>query len=173
MARRRHTAAMLNNDRSSHMTTLASGARRNSGSNPGAGPATPKATETGNAGLKVFLVEDSAPIRERLAEIITDAGGMDIVGEAGSFNAAVAGILAARPDVAILDIKLAEGNGIDVLTEAKRQLPGLRGIILSNYTTPQHLKASVDAGADYFLDKSTDFDKIVGILKLMKGPVGG
>jgi CheY-like chemotaxis protein len=159
MARRRHTAAMLNNDRSSHMTTLASGARRNSGSNPGAGPATPKATETGNAGLKVFLVEDSAPIRERLAEII--------------FNAAVAGILAARPDVAILDIKLAEGNGIDVLTEAKRQLPGLRGIILSNYTTPQHLKASVDAGADYFLDKSTDFDKIVGILKLMKGPVGG
>jgi two-component system response regulator DevR len=173
MPRWRHTAAMLNSDRSRHMTAPASGARRSAASNPGAAPAAPKAIRTGAAAMKIFLVEDSAPIRERLVEMINDAGGMDVVGEAGSFNDAVSGILATLPDVAILDIKLAEGNGIDVLAEAKRHLAGLRAIILSNYTTPQHLKASVDAGADYFLDKSTDFDKIVGILKSMKGSVGG
>lgn len=164
---------MLNSDRSKHTTGPGSESRRSAVRHAGAAPATSKATGAGATAMKIFLVEDSAPIRERLVEMITDAGGMDVVGEAGAFNGAVAGILATHPDVAILDIKLAEGNGIDVLTEARRRLPGLRGIILSNYTTPQHLKASVDAGAEYFLDKSKDFDKIVGILKSMKGPVGG
>ena len=68
------------------------------------------------------------------------------------------------PDVGIFDIKLARGNGIDALTEAKRRVPGLVGIVMSNYATPQHLKASADAGAEFFLDKSSDFERITEIL---------
>lgn len=122
------------------------------------------------ADMKVFVVEDSAMVRERLIEMINEIDGVDVVGEAGSFDAAVAGILATQPDVAILDINLSPGNGIEVLAHVKRQLPDLRGIMLTNYDTPQHVRASANAGAEYFLDKSVDFERITEILEQMKGP---
>ncbi|OGA25171.1 MAG: hypothetical protein A3I02_08745 [Betaproteobacteria bacterium RIFCSPLOWO2_02_FULL_67_26] len=115
--------------------------------------------------MKVFVVEDSQAVRERLVEMIRDIKDVDVVGEAASEEAAVSGILATRPDVAILDISLGEGSGIDVLAQVKRQLPALKGIMLTNYATPQHVKASADAGAEYFLDKSSEFEKIVDILE--------
>jgi DNA-binding NarL/FixJ family response regulator len=115
--------------------------------------------------VKVFVVEDSQAVRERLVEMIRDIKDVDVVGEAASEEAAVSGILATRPDVAILDISLGEGSGIDVLAQVKRQLPALKGIMLTNYATPQHVKASSDAGAEYFLDKSSEFEKIVDILE--------
>jgi len=117
--------------------------------------------------MKVFVVEDSAIVRERLLEMIREVDGVEIVGEADSYGTAVAGIMASQPDVAILDISLAEGSGIDVLAHVKARLPGLRGIMLTNYTSPQHLRASAEAGAEYFLDKSVDFERIAEILELM------
>ena len=122
----------------------------------------------GEQGMKVFLVEDSAEIRRRLIEMIDEIGGVEVVGEAETYDQAVAGIIQHQPDVAIFDIKLAEGNGIDALVEVKRHLPALRGIVVSNYATPQHIKASTDAGAEYFLDKTADFERIVEILKHMQ-----
>jgi len=119
--------------------------------------------------VKVFVVEDSALVRERLVEMIRQVKGVDVVGEAASYSAAVNGILSTRPDVAILDISLADGNGIDVLAHVKPRLPGLRGIMLTNYDSPQHQRASADAGAEYFLDKSVDFERIPEILEQMIG----
>lgn len=119
--------------------------------------------------MKVFVVEDSAAVRERLVEMIRELKDVEVVGEADDFKTAVAGILSTRPDVAILDISLADGSGIEVLAHVKRDLPEMRGIVLTNYVTPQHLKASADAGAEYFLDKSVDFERIPGILEQMKG----
>jgi DNA-binding NarL/FixJ family response regulator len=119
--------------------------------------------------VKVFVVEDSAPVRERLVEMIREVDGVEVVGEADSYRTAVAGILSTHPDVAILDISLADGNGIDVLAHVKPRLPGLTGIMLTNYSSPQHLKASADAGAEYFLDKSVDFERITEILEQMMG----
>ena len=120
--------------------------------------------------LKVFVVEDSAAVRERLVEMIRDVKDIEVVGEAATYDTAVAGIITTRPDVAVLDIKLANetGSGIDALIEVRKTLPGIRAIILSNYSTPQHLKASADAGAEYFLDKSSDFERVAEILEQMK-----
>ena len=127
--------------------------------------------------MRVFLVEDSAAIRERLAEMIGDLRGVAVVGEAASYQEAVAGILRTKPDAVILDIKLAGdgGSGIDVLGDVKRAMPAIRAIMLSNYATPQHVKASTDAGAEYFLDKSADFESIVRILERWRdaGPAAG
>lgn len=123
--------------------------------------------------MKVFVVEDSQPVRERLIEMIRELGDINVVGEAATYDAAVSGILATRPDVAILDISLTEGSGIDVLARVKRQLPALKGIMLTNYSSPQHVKASADAGAEYFLDKSSEFEKVVEILeRLTRGGAG-
>ena len=127
------------------------------------------------ADMKVFVVEDSAAVRERLLEMIREIDDIEVVGEAESFDAAVSGILDTRPDVAVLDIKLADdgGSGIDVLAEVKKGLPAMRAIVLSNYATPQHMKASADAGAEYFLDKSADFERIAEILTQLKDETKG
>jgi DNA-binding NarL/FixJ family response regulator len=119
--------------------------------------------------MKVFVVEDSAAVRERLVEMILEVEDVDVVGEAETYDRAVAGITDTRPDVAILDIKLADatGSGIDVLNEVRKTMPAIRAIVMSNYVTPQHAKASSDAGAEYFLDKSVDFDRIPEILRQM------
>jgi len=124
--------------------------------------------------MKVFVVEDSAAVRERLVEMIRDVKDIEVVGEAATYDTAVAGIINTRPDVAVLDIKLANatGSGIDALIEVRKTLPGIRAIILSNYSTPQHLKASADAGAEYFLDKSIDFERVGEILEQMKVATG-
>ena len=124
--------------------------------------------------MKVFVVEDSAAVRERLVELIRDVKDIEVVGEAATYDTAVAGIINTRPDVAILDIKLANetGSGIDALVEVRKSLPGIRAIILSNYSTPQHLKASADAGAEYFLDKSSDFERVAEILQHMNAASG-
>lgn len=119
--------------------------------------------------MKIFVVEDSAAVCERLVELIQDETGHQVVGQAATERDAIAGITATRPDVGIFDVKLAQGNGIDALAEVKRRLPGLIGIVMSNYATPQHKKASADAGAQYFLDKSADFERITDILSSLAG----
>lgn len=129
--------------------------------------------DTATDTVKIFLVEDSVAVRERLIEMLGELGDVAVVGEAETQDDAVSGIMQTRPDVAIFDIKLAQGNGIDAMIEVKRHLPRLRGIVMSNYATPQHIKASADAGADYFLDKSADFEKIVEILLAMKESLDG
>ena len=120
--------------------------------------------------MKVFVVEDSAAVRERLVEMICEVENMEVVGEAATYDKAVAGIMSARPDVAILDIKLEDdsGSGIDVLNQVRKAIPEMRAIVLSNYVSPQHLKASSDAGAEFFLDKSSDFERIPEILERMR-----
>ena len=118
--------------------------------------------------MKVFLVEDSAAVCERLVEMIESGGGHQVVGKAATYDEAVAGISATRPEVGIFDIKLARGNGIEALATAKRSLPTMIGIVMSNYTTPQYAKASSDAGADYFLDKSAEFERIQEILSSLQ-----
>ena len=125
--------------------------------------------------MKVFVVEDSAAVRERLVELIRDVEDVEVVGEATSYGQAVSGITKSLADVAILDIKLAddEGSGIDVLNEIRKTMPAIRAIVMSNYVTPQHVKASADAGAEYFLDKSVDFDRIPEILRKMSGSQDG
>lgn len=115
--------------------------------------------------MNVFVVEDSKPVCERLVELIEATGKHHVVGQAATYREAVSGIAATHPDVGVFDIKLKCGSGIDALAEAKRHLPGLVGIVLSNYITEQHRRASAGAGAQFFLDKSADFERIVEILQ--------
>src|SRR5262245_52433675 len=124
----------------------------------------------GAGDMKIFIVEDSPAVLERLTDMVRDIDGIELVGNAGNFRDAVTGIMSARPEVAILDIRLADdhGTGIDVLNRVRPQLPGLKAIVLSNYATPQHVKASVDAGAEYFLDKSADFERISEIIRQLQ-----
>lgn len=108
----------------------------------------------------VFIAEDSAAVRARLVEMLGETRGVTIVGEAETPAEAVSGILRTHPDYVVLDFQLRGGTGADVLRALRRQLPRTVFIVMTNYPEPQILRLCLDAGADRFFDKSTEFSKI-------------
>lgn len=108
----------------------------------------------------VFLVEDSAPIRARLAEMLGSLAGVTIVGEAESPASAIDGILRTQPDSVVLDLHLTGGTGIEVLRRICPVAPQIVFIMLTNHSDPQYRSICMKNGAAHFLDKSTEFDKV-------------
>ncbi len=115
--------------------------------------------------MKVFLVDDSLVIRQRLKRLLADVNEVQVIGESGEVQEATNAILEQKPDVVLLDIHLFNGNGIDVLQRLKRENPAPAVIILTNYPYPQYRQKCLEAGADFFFVKSTEFDQVVPALK--------
>jgi DNA-binding NarL/FixJ family response regulator len=115
--------------------------------------------------MRILIVDDSPVVRERLAALLAELEGVEVVGQAQDVVGAVAAIRALRPDVVTLDIRMPGGNGIEALAEVKKVQPAPIVIMLTNYPYPQYRKKCLDAGADYFLDKSTEFEQVAQILK--------
>ncbi len=113
---------------------------------------------------KVFLVEDSAAIRMRLIDMLGDVEGIEIVGGADSPASAIEGIQRTRPDSVVLDIHLRGGSGIEVLREVHPVNPGIVFIVLTNHSDCQYREIYTHAGASYFLDKSSDFEKVKEVI---------
>ncbi|HWZ72032.1 MAG TPA: response regulator transcription factor [Casimicrobiaceae bacterium] len=114
--------------------------------------------------LKVFIVEDSASIRERLTELMGEIDGAAVVGFADAPSDAIAGILNTRPDCVVLDYQLAGGTGVDVLHAVRPKAPGVVFVVLTNHANPQYRRLCMEAGATWFFDKSTEFRKIKGVV---------
>jgi DNA-binding NarL/FixJ family response regulator len=120
--------------------------------------------------LRVFVVEDSAPIRRRIMDNLGALGGFDVVGFAESEYEAVDAIDRLRPDVIVADIRLREGNGIDVVRHVRAADPVPRPwiYILTNYAYPEYRAHCSLAGADAFFDKSSEYDRfLVQLRRLM------
>ena len=114
--------------------------------------------------MKVFIIDDSAIIRERLYSMISEIPDVEIAGYTGKPVEAIKAINKLVPDVAIVDIRMPGGSGIDVLKYIKKDNPDLVAIMLTNYPYPQYKKKCFEKGADYFFDKSTEFEKISGVI---------
>ncbi|HEY0845479.1 MAG TPA: response regulator transcription factor [Noviherbaspirillum sp.] len=110
--------------------------------------------------MKVFLVEDSAAIRDHVRATVSEVAGAEVVAEAETESAAIEGICRTRPDAVILDLTLPRGSGIEVLRCTKQLLPDVRFIILTNKADLQYRKKCMALGADYFLDKSREFGSL-------------
>ena len=87
-------------------------------------------TAASSAPVKVFIAEDSAMIRERVAEML-EAQAMDVVGHAPTPQDSIAGILAARPDVVVLDVQLEGGSGLQVLKAVRLAHPKVAFVVFS------------------------------------------
>ena len=99
--------------------------------------------------------------------MLTDIANVEIVGEAGEVQEATNAILQNKPDVVLLDIHLLGGSGIDVLEAIKKAQPAPSVIVLTNYPYPQYRQRCIQAGADYFFIKSTEFEQVIpALLKL-------
>lgn len=111
----------------------------------------------------VFVVDDSAALRQRVVEMLSAITGLEVIGQAQNAREALSSINSLRPEVVILDIQMPGGSGIDVLREVKRQYPNTAVIILTNHTEPQYQERCIELKADYFLSKSTDSKLLVEI----------
>jgi DNA-binding NarL/FixJ family response regulator len=112
----------------------------------------------------VFIVDDSAPIRARLAEMLSGMAEVRLVGDAGSARDAVAGILRTRPDSVLLDLNLMGQTGLDVLRAVRPHSPATVFVVLTNHSESQYRHACTAAGAAYFLDKSTELERVRDVL---------
>jgi DNA-binding NarL/FixJ family response regulator len=108
-------------------------------------------------------------MKQRLCALLEDIPGVAVAGIADDSVSACLLIRAMLPDVVILDIRLASGSGIEVLREIKAESPSPLVIMLTNYSEPQFRETCLTAGADYFLDKSKEFDRLREILAKRTG----
>lgn len=113
-----------------------------------------------NHQIKVLIVDDSLVVRERLVAILDELAGIEIVGQAENVAEAISAVKSLQPDVVILDIRMPDGSGINVLHNIKQQGAGPKVIMLTNYPFPEYRQRCLNAGANFFLDKSTEFDQI-------------
>ncbi|MEW5864286.1 MAG: response regulator [Pseudomonadota bacterium] len=114
--------------------------------------------------MRVFLVEDSPVLLGRLQAMIASIPGAQLMGHADTAPAAVQAIRAAPPDVVVLDLRLAQGSGFDVL-RAIANLPGLAVYVLSNFSGTADRRAAARLGAAAFFDKTTEFEAFAAALR--------
>lgn len=114
--------------------------------------------------LKVFIVEDSLPIRERLIELMDEIDGAAVVGVAETPAEAITGILNKRPDLVVLDYQLLGGTGVEVMRAVLPKAPSMVFAVLTNHASPQYRRTCEEAGASWFFDKSTEFGKIKHVI---------
>jgi len=116
--------------------------------------------------LKVYLVEDSPVLRDRVIESLEDAGDSRVVGFADTEDDAVKGIVASTPDAVVLDIQLRQGNGLNVLRRVRNLELGVRPlvIVLTNYDIPEFRVRALTAGTDFFFDKTTELHRVAEVL---------
>lgn len=94
--------------------------------------------------------------------------GVAVVGEAADVASAREGIQSTRPDVAIVDIRMPGGSGIDVVRGVKRGQPGGPSFIMyTSFGLPQYKQACAEAGADFFFDKATDGPKLADAIRML------
>jgi len=115
--------------------------------------------------MRVFIADDSRVVVERLADLLQEVPGVQLVGRANDAPEAIHSIVRTNPDAVILDLQMPGGSGLDVLRSIRRSHPSVWVLICTNYPYPQYREECIAAGANYFLDKSAEFEKIPEILR--------
>ncbi|MFT3662726.1 MAG: response regulator transcription factor [Gordonia sp. (in: high G+C Gram-positive bacteria)] len=114
--------------------------------------ATPPSSAPGKP-VRVFLVDDHELVRRGLRDLLGTAPDLQIVGEAATVKEAITGIGATRPDVAVLDVRLPDGNGVELCREVRSRNSRVRCLMLTSYADDDALLAAVLAGASGFVLK--------------------
>jgi YesN/AraC family two-component response regulator len=116
--------------------------------------------------MKIVIADDSSLWRERIKGILVNNKCVSEVYEAENGVEAFKLIIEKEPDIAILDIRMPEMSGIDVLMKIRQLKMKVKIIILTNYPYPQYKNRCMEKGADYFLSKSDDFEE-TNIIKMI------
>ncbi len=105
--------------------------------------------------IRVFLADDHAVMRDGLKALLQAAGDITVVGEVGNGQEAVRRVLDLRPDVVLMDIAMPELNCIEAARLLREKCPGARIVMLSMYSSSEHVYRALDAGAAGYLLKES------------------
>jgi DNA-binding NarL/FixJ family response regulator len=120
--------------------------------------------------IRVFLLDDHEIVRRGIAELIGLQSDLEVVGEAGTAEEALIRITASQPDVAILDVRLADGDGIEVCREVRSLFPNVHVLMLTSYSDDEALFNAIMAGASgYVLKEIRGTDLITAIRQVAAG----
>jgi two-component system, NarL family, response regulator DevR len=108
--------------------------------------------------VRVFLVDDHEVVRRGVAEVLEDDPGITIAGEAGTVAEALARVPAVRPDVVLVDMRLPDGDGVELCRQLRARVPGCRSLVLTSYADEEAQAAAYRAGAGGY------------VLKQVRGP---
>ncbi|MCG7609832.1 MULTISPECIES: hypoxia response regulator transcription factor DosR/DevR [Mycobacterium] len=103
--------------------------------------------------IRVFLVDDHEVVRRGLIDLLSADPELDVVGEADSVAQALARVPALVPDVAVLDVRLPDGNGIELCRELLSRMPDLRCLMLTSFTSDEAMLDAILAGASGYVVK--------------------
>jgi DNA-binding NarL/FixJ family response regulator len=121
-------------------------------------------------GARVFLVDDHEIVRRGLRELIEADDDLTVVGEAGTAAEALGRIAALRPDVAVLDVRLPDGDGIEVCREVRSSFPEVECVMLTSFADDEAVYAAIMAGASgYLLKQVRGPDLVAGIRRVAAG----
>ena len=119
--------------------------------------------------IRVFVVDDHEIVRRGLIGLLQTQEDFDVVGEAATARQAAGRIVATRPDVAVLDVRLPDGSGIDVCRELSTRAPDVRSIMLTAYDDDDALLAAVIAGAYGYVRKDVQANGLVDAIRTVAG----
>ncbi|MET7337642.1 response regulator transcription factor [Nonomuraea sp. NPDC005650] len=115
--------------------------------------------------IRVFLLDDHEVVRRGVAALLDSEDDLEVIGEAGTAESAIARIPALKPDVAVLDVRLPDGSGVDVCREVRSQLPGLACLMLTSFADDDALFDAVMAGASGYVLKQIHGSDLVGAVR--------
>lgn len=115
--------------------------------------------------VRVLVVDEQEVVRRGVAQVLTGEPGITVVGEAGSVAEALAYGTAVRPDVVVMGMQLPDGSGADLCERLRARLPGLRCLVLSQYSDGESVAAAVRAGASGYLLKKARAPALVSAVR--------
>jgi DNA-binding NarL/FixJ family response regulator len=115
--------------------------------------------------LRVFLLDDHEVVRQGLKALLEAEPDLEVVGEASNAAEALARVPALRPDVAVLDVRLPDGDGISVCRELKAKLPELACLMLTSFGDDDALFSAIMAGASGYVLKQIKGNDLVGAVR--------
>jgi DNA-binding NarL/FixJ family response regulator len=115
--------------------------------------------------VRVFLLDDHEVVRRGLRDLLTSAGGIEVVGEAGTADEALRRIPPTTPDVAILDVRLPDGNGVEVCREIRSQHHQVQCVMLTSFSDDEALFQAIIAGAAGYLLKQVKGTDLVDAVR--------
>ena len=122
--------------------------------------------EAGHAAtIRVFLLDDHEIVRRGVRDLLDTEPGITVIGEAGTATAALARIPALKPDVAVLDIRLPDGDGVTVCRDLRSKMPQLACLMLTSYSDDEALVDAIMAGAAGYVLKQIRGTDLVGAIR--------
>ena len=115
--------------------------------------------------MKVLIIDDSDALVQRLMASLAGVEGLDLVGYATNVADGILEIRRAKPDVVILDIRMPDGSGMEVLETLRKHPAPPIVIMLSNYNYPQFRRKCLRSGARFYFDKSSEFHRVAEVLR--------